>query len=66
MIIEARWVAHIVRFTEQMGTVHEYRKVVHAFGGVYFFKDGLSITERAFDEATVIGVEPRSQEALVH
>ncbi len=48
VITEPRCLIHIVRFTQVTGTVHEYRKVVHAFGGVYFFQDNISITERAF------------------
>ena len=41
----------IVRFTEPNGAVQEYRRVTHAFGGVYYFQDSRSITERDFAEA---------------
>ena len=52
VIAEPRRTTHIVRFVQSTGTVHEYRKVVHVYGGIYYFQDGISITGRAFEEAT--------------
>jgi len=48
LITEPRRVTRIVRFTAPTGAVQEYRMVRHAFGGVYYFQDSRSITERDF------------------
>ena len=51
LISEPRRVTRIVRFTEPNGAVREYRRVTHAFGGVYYFQDSRSISERDFAHA---------------
>ena len=48
LISEPRRVTRIIRLMTHAGTVHEYRMVKHAFGGVYYFQDSRSITERDF------------------
>lgn len=53
VVVEKRMVIRVVRFIGQNGAVvDEVRKVTHAFGGVYYFHNAQSITERAFLELT--------------
>jgi hypothetical protein len=48
LIVEPRSVTTIIRLQEQ-GHTTEYRRVSHAYGAVYFFRNGESVTEREFE-----------------
>lgn len=51
VLVEERRVIRVIRFVAQDGAVvDELRKVTHAFGGVYYFHNARSITERAFQD----------------
>ncbi len=53
VLVEQRMVIRVVRFVREDGEVlDEVRKVTHAFGGVYYFHNERSITERAFQDLT--------------
>ncbi len=49
---EERRTIHVVRFIAPNGAVEELRKVAHAYGGVFYFDNSRSITEREFEELT--------------
>ncbi len=51
LITEPRSITRIIRFIQPTGHVEEYRKVTHAFGGVFYFQNSRSITERDFAQA---------------
>ena len=51
---EGRRVIIVVRYTATNGTVDELRQVTHAFGGVFYFDNSRSITERDFEALTSV------------
>jgi hypothetical protein len=54
LITEKTRVTTIVRITEQ-GHMTEWRRVAHAFGPVFYFKDGVSCSDREYREGTGAG-----------
>ncbi len=57
LIVEDTKVTTIVRIVNHMGYAHEYRRIAHKFGPVYYFKDDHSITESMYSEDTGMPVE---------
>lgn len=59
-LVEPRRVTYIKRISQD-GICTELRKVVHAYGGVFFFRNGVSITQRDHEQAIgAHSVEPMS------
>jgi hypothetical protein len=48
LIVDDKRVTTIVRLTDSQGHSHEYRRVAHKFGAVYYFMDDQSIPEHMY------------------
>lgn len=57
-IVEGRRVITVVRYRDTAGRAEEYRRVYHYYGGVFFFHNGSSCSERTYTEG--IAVTPSS------
>jgi hypothetical protein len=51
LIVEPRRITTVVRLNDN-GQVSEYRRVAHAYGGVFYFKDGYNCTAETYGQAT--------------
>ncbi len=52
LIVEANKVTTIVRIVNELGYMHEYRRVAHKFGPVYYFKDDQSIPAHMYEDGS--------------
>ena len=52
LIVEANKVTTIVRIVNELGYQHEYRRVAHKFGPVFYFKDDQSIPAHMYADGT--------------
>ena len=55
MIVEQRRVTYINRASRE-GSCTELRKVVHAYGAVFYFQDGSSITEWMYQQGMIADI----------
>ncbi len=53
-IVEARRVITVVRYTDEAGRADEFRRVYHHYGGVFYFRNGTSCSERTYAEGIAI------------
>ena len=58
LIVEPSRVTKLITY-ETAGVGTEYRKVTHKWGGVYYFKDGISCSQEIFDRETFQEDEPQ-------
>jgi hypothetical protein len=52
LIVEDNMVVTIVRITNEQGFQHEYRRIAHKFGPVFYFMDDQSIPEHMYRDHT--------------
>lgn len=57
LIVEENKVTTIVRIVNDLGYAHEYRRVAHKFGPVFYFKDEQSIPEHMYRDETGMPAE---------
>ncbi|MDQ3100254.1 MAG: hypothetical protein M3R08_02610 [Bacteroidota bacterium] len=52
LIVDGNKVTTIVRIVNELGFSHEYRRIAHKFGPVFYFKDEQSIPEHMYYDST--------------